>query len=285
MGCPEGRPRLTRCLLIDADILAYKSTSVHQKRYDWGEGVVSVVANFEAAKAQARETLDDLMETLAGDRFVICLSDDMDNFRKSIDPTYKSNRKGVARPQELYRLKEWLEETFTARRVPLLEADDVMGLMATNPKRREDRIIVSDDKDMKTVPALLYRPNEPKAGVQDISPEAAARFHLYQTIIGDQTDGYPGCPGAGPKEAEGLLAGVGWEPYVHTFKSGPRKGLEETRWRELAGLSPWRAIVSRYEKAGLREADALRQARLAFILRHGWYAENRIIPWVPREAN
>lgn len=276
---------MTRCLLIDADILAYKSTSVHERRYDWGEGVTSVVADFDAAKAQARETLDELMETLKGDRFVICLSDDIDNFRKTIDPTYKSNRKGSVRPQDLYRLKEWLEESYTAKRVPLLEADDVMGIMATNPKRKEDRIMVSDDKDMQTVPALFYRPNRPKEGVRDITAEEAARFHLWQTICGDPTDGYPGCPGAGPKEAETLLAGKGWESYEHTLRSGPRKGEVETRWREVDGLSPWEAVVSRYVKAGQQEKDALLQARLAFILRHGWYAEGRIIPWVPERAN
>lgn len=241
------------------------------------------MSDFEAAKARARETIDNLMETLKGDRLVICLSDDWQNFRKAIDPTYKSNRTGV-RPEQLYPLKEWLGETYTTKRVELLEADDVMGIMATTPSK-EDRIMVSEDKDMQTVPALLYNPNKPKLGVCSITEEGADRFHLWQTICGDQTDGYPGCPGSGPGAAEDLLNGIGWESYVHTFKSGPRKGLEETRWRKLEGGDVWPAIVSAYRKTGLTERDAVVQARLAFILRKSHYVDGRIIPWVPKRGD
>ena len=172
-----------------------------------------------------------------------------------------------------------MEETFTTRRVELLEADDVMGLLATRPSK-EDRIMVSEDKDMQTVPALLYNPNKSRLGVRQITPEEAERFHLWQTITGDQTDGYPGCPGSGPTAADRLLSGWGWESYVHTFKAGPRKGLEETRWREVE-MERWPAIVSAYQKAGFKEADAIKQGRLAFILRDGYYADGRVRLWHP----
>jgi hypothetical protein len=36
-----------------------------------------------------------------------------------------------------------------------------------------------------------------------------------------------------------------------------------------------------YAKAGLTERDAVIQVNLARILKHGEYAGNRVIPWVP----
>jgi DNA polymerase-1 len=62
---------------------------------------------------------------------------------------------------------------------------------------------------------------------------------LIQTLSGDQTDGYAGCPGIGIKRAETLF-----EKYGES----------------------WLTVVAAYEKAELTEADALMNARLAKIL-------------------
>lgn len=271
---------MTRTLLIDADILAYQVSASNEQRIDWGDGVQSLVADFDAAKKAARETIEALVETLKATDFIICLSDDFNNFRKEVYPLYKSNRGESVRPEHLYDVKEWLRATYPTQLRARLEADDVMGILATEPHTGE-RIIVSSDKDMQTVPALLYNPNKPELKVRRITPEDAERFMLWQAICGDVTDGYPGCPGSGPKAAERLLAGIGWETYVHTFKSGPRKGQEEVRWREVE-LGRWPAIVSAYVKAGLTEQDAVTQVNCARILKHGDMDGTHVIPWVPQ---
>lgn len=271
---------MSRTLLIDADIIAYVGSASTQRSYDWdGDGQPAVVADFEAAKKQARETIDGFMETLKGDRLVICLSDDFKNFRKAVLPTYKGNRTGD-RPVHLYDLKDHLQASYPFDLRPTLEADDVMGILATEPAPGEDRIIVSADKDMKTIPGLLYQPHLPRPKVRAVSLAEADAFHLHQTVTGDATDHYAGCPGAGPVAADLAVQGAGVERYVHTFKSGPRKGLEETRWRAAQHESPWRAVVSLYHKAGLTERDALVQARCARILRHGEW-NGRPILWNP----
>ena len=53
-----------------------------------------------------------------------------------------------------------------------------------------------------------------------------AKWHLIQTLAGDQTDGYAGAPGVGVKRAEVLFAkhGYSWETVVNAFKE---KGLGE----------------------------------------------------------
>jgi DNA polymerase I len=267
-------------LLIDADILAYQAAASNQTSLDWGDGEVSVSADMEAAKEQARHTLDTWLVTLQADDFVICLSDDITNFRKKIDPSYKSNRSGVDRPVILYEMKDWLRDTFESRYMPTLEADDVMGIMATEP-HKDRRIIVSADKDMQTVPCLLYRPHLPDAGVQTITPEFADRYHMYQTLIGDSTDGYPGCPGIGPAKTAAILDEfLGWGPTEYVIGRGPRKGEIETKWSRVQFSDRWSAIVSTFERQGLTEQDALIQARLARILRHGDY-NRRPILWTP----
>lgn len=270
-----------RTLLIDADILAYEASAANERRYDWGDGITSVVADEEAAREHARKTLSNLMAALQADEFVICLSDDFNNFRKQISPTYKGNRTGE-RPVHLYDIKDWLRETYPSRLVPTLEADDVMGIMATDPAATDERIIVSADKDMQTIPGLLYRPHEERPKLRHITLAEADRYHLLQTLTGDATDGYPGCPGIGAKTATELLdGGLRYVKVEKEITRGPNKGQIRVSWVTEPSPSPWATVVSCFEKMGLSEKDALVQARLAKILRHEDYS-GRVKPWLPK---
>jgi DNA polymerase-1 len=275
---------MKRTLLIDADILAYQTASANQKKYDWGDDVISVSADLEGAKEAAREILDDLMADLEADDLVICLSDELNNFRKGIYPAYKSHRKGTERPVHLYDMKDWLAAEYPTQLWQNLEADDVMGILSTEPHDGE-RVIVSEDKDMQTIPGLLFNPRK-DTEVRTITLEQANRFHLWQTVCGDATDGYPGCPGAGPQMAEAVLDGLMWVEQPKLFKSGPRKGTEIMEWVKTIDedTSDWERIVACYNKFGLTEKDALVQANLARILRHGDLDGNRVIPWVPEAS-
>lgn len=262
--------------------MAYRAAAGTQTNFDWGDGVTSVKTDIEAAKRQLRQQIDKWMDELEGDTFTICLSDDFRSFRKEdVDPTYKATRADVERPEELYPLKSWLAERFPSDLRPRLEADDVMGILSTEPGTGETRIIVSQDKDMKTIPGLLYRPFEDKPDVQEITLEEADRFHLWQTLTGDAVDGYPGCPGVGQDRAtRALKENLGWTAVTHELRAGPRKGQRITRWERETKATAWETVVSHYHRAGLTEADALRQARLARILRWGEW-KGRPILWNP----
>jgi hypothetical protein len=186
------------------------------------------------------------------------------NFRFDVDPTYKNNRANSRKPLCYVQLRSDIEQAYKCKNFVGLEADDVMGIIATAPMPKTQRIIVSQDKDMQTIPAQVWR----KGDLMTVTEAEADRYHLYQTLIGDTTDGYPGCPGVGAVGAEEFLKEpFVWEPYEHVFKSGPRKGLTETRWKQEPTADLWAGVVSFYVKAGLTEEDALRQARLARILR------------------
>src|SRR5690242_1624757 len=69
------------------------------------------------------------------------------NWRKSVMPTYKQNRTGVARPLHLSTVRRFLMDRFDHRVVDGLEADDVLGILATRPAFAE-AVIVSPDKDL-----------------------------------------------------------------------------------------------------------------------------------------
>ena len=87
-------------------------------------------------------------------------------------------------------------------------------------------------------------------------------MHRYQTLVGDPTDGYSGCPKCGQKKAKELLPPV-------------------IKWHED---EVWKIIVSTYRKQGLGEADALKNARMARILRAGEYEhkpKRRVKLWHP----
>jgi DNA polymerase-1 len=153
-------------------------------------------------------------------------------------------------------VRERAEAVFKTKSFAGLEADDVMGILATKPSDKR-RIICSADKDMKTLPATIWNGKD----LETYSVLQADMFHMYQTLIGDTADGYKGCPGIGPVKAEKLLA------------EATNEGVQYM----------WPAVVAAYESKGLTEADALLQARLARILRHSdWDGEKKQpILWTP----
>lgn len=272
---------MTRTLLIDADIVAYQASAANETRVDWGDGIVSVDTDFEGAKTAVRGIVEGYLEELDADNVIMCLSDDFSNFRKRVDPTYKTNRKDTVRPELLYDVKDWITEEFPYERWDNLEADDVMGILATD-EQEDEFVIVSEDKDMQTIPAWQYNPNRPMKGVFCPTPEEAERFMLWQGLCGDPVDGYKGCPGIGPVAADRALdkceARV---PYEHELKHGPRKGQVEIRYQWETLGSPWEAVVACFQAAGLTEKDAIRQVNLARILKNTDYDQGIVIPWVP----
>lgn len=272
---------MTRTLLIDADIVAYQSSASSETKYDWGDtGGEVKVSDFGAACKKAGEEIEHLAEKLKADAVIVCLSDDVQNFREEVWSGYKQHRAATERPEHLYDLKDWLASEFPTQMRPRMEADDVMGILSTEPHEGE-RIIVSADKDMQTIPGLLFNPNKDKK-VRRITPEFAERFMLWQALTGDATDGYRGCPGIGPKSADKALD---WRqvkvPHDHQIRSGPRKGEVEVRFKWEGFATQWEAVVACFNAVGLTAHDAVQQVNLARILKHSDLDGNRIIPWVP----
>ena len=235
-----------RRVLIDADIVAYKAASAAEKAQDWEDGIWTL----HATESDVRNIIDSMVGSILigckAKSFLLFITGKT-NFRYTVDKSYKHNRKEIRRPMLLQYAREYLNCIGTVIQYPKLEADDCLGIFATNPKSKYQDIISSEDKDLKTIPGLHY--DKDLHRVYTISKEEADRKWFMQVLTGDNSDGYPGCPGSGPKDAEKVLSEL---------------SMHDT-------LSVWKAIVKRFEKAKLSEADALVQARLSRILRYGEY--------------
>ncbi len=257
--------------LIDGDIFAYEIAASAEEPINWGDGLWTLHSFEEPAIKRLDARMDELMEQVGADELIIALTG-TDNWRYSVLPTYKSNRSNVRKPMLLRTLKEHLANNYKCFVKKNLEADDVLGILSTWDGLKGEKVIVTKDKDLKTIPGKIFLCHKPELGVMEISEEEADRFHLIQTLAGDVTDGYSGCPGIGMDTASELLdTSTGWESYEHTFKSGKRKGLTEVRWRKTEMRTPWEVIVSCYKKSGLCEEVAVQQARVARILRADEY--------------
>lgn len=245
-------------LLIDADITLYRAASVCEREVRWDEVNHVLVSNAEevwqAVTSQIemyRKELSTEGEPAPSLHFALT---GPNNFRRDLWDDYKGGRS--RKPLCYGAVRQRLIDTYDARSVDGLEADDLLGIWATQG-RIKDPIIVSLDKDLRTIPARVWRPaanSEQKHELFTVTEDQADYFWMTQVLTGDVTDGYKGLPGCGPKVAEKLL----------------------TIGAPLADL--WSAVVAAYEAKGLTVEDALLQARLARILRASdWDGVNKKI--------
>lgn len=263
---------MTRTLLIDADVVCYEVAMSAEVAVNWAEigdpDLWTIHARQEETEVRFRAAIESLQEKLDADDAILCLTDGA-NWRLGVYPLYKSNRSNKRRPMLLPIMRQFALDNFRTYLRESLEGDDCLGILGTHSKLVPgEKIICTKDKDLKTIPGQHYNWGKPELGVFTVSEEEADLFHLRQALAGDATDGYPGCPGIGMDTAEKLLAErVAVVPTERVLKSGPRKGETEVRWEKVEADSPWHTVVSHYEKAGLNEAAALVQARVARILR------------------
>lgn len=209
-------------------------------------------SDLNVAHEMFREKLQYILDKAPKGEYRLCFSDAR-NFRKDINPTYKANRKATRKPMAFKEFRAEIMEMYPSITKPTLEADDILGILATKPG--SDAIIVSGDKDLMQIPGKHLKDGE----IVEVQRLDGDYFFHTQILTGDQVDGYPGCPGIGKVKAEKIL-------------SNP-----------CARETPWEFIVEAYEKAGLTEEDALLNARMARILRwEDWDNEQqKVILWNP----
>lgn len=238
-------------LLIDGDVEAFKAATVNQEVIPWDDEIPTTEINPKGAEDYLVSALERYRDTLKADRMIVCLTAP-DNWRKKLWPDYKANRSDKDRPVLLGHCHGFLSTHYETARWPRLEADDVMGVLS---QTIDGSVIVSVDKDMRTVPCRLYNPGKPEDGIVWIDEVMAHEWHMMQTLTGDAVDGYKGCPGIGPKKAEKVVREV-------FDRVNPIQNY--SKWR----IELWNAVVKTYEEKSVPASEALLNARLAYILRH-----------------
>ena len=230
-------------LLIDCDYIVYKCCAAAETELDFGDDVIVVTSKFSDAYKCVQRDIEKIKREFPFYDEIILFFTSPNNFRKKILPEYKGHR-NRKKPCGFKRVINQLKKDYKVIVKDTLEADDTMGIYAT---KYPGNIIVSPDKDMKQIPGKLYNFDE----TVDITPEEGARWHLIQTMSGDNTDGYSGVPGIGIKRAEKIFSEKGYT---------------------------WQAVVETFEEKGMTEADALTNARLARILTINDYDEAKKEP-------
>jgi len=218
-------------ILCDADFIVYKSCAAAETEIDFGNDVILVTSNFSDAYNATKREITKLQNKLGAFADVILFFSDSENFRKKILPEYKGHR-NRKKPCGYKRVINALRKEYKVILKPELEADDALGVYAT---KYPGNIIASPDKDMRQIPGQLYNFEE----TITIDPDEGAKWHLIQTMAGDQTDGYPGVPGIGVKRAEAIFNEKGYS---------------------------WKTVVDTFHDKGYTQVTALANARLARIL-------------------
>lgn len=249
-------------ILIDGDILLFKA-AVAGRKWDFGGGVITT-SSIRDVRSRLDFAIDNIVGNISGggpEDVYLCLSSST-HWRKQILPSYKANRgpKPVMYPD----VREYAVAKYNCVEWEGLEADDTMGILQTAAEPHTS-VIVSDDKDMMTIPGFLYRPKRNEK--MNVKADEAFWHHMYQTLVGDSTDNYKGCPGIGPKRAAAIIGDVPtWE------------NIDE-EWR----VDTWTKVITAFSDRSKTSDEALLQARVSFILHFGHYdpTKLRVFLWDP----
>lgn len=200
------------------------------------------------------------------------------NYRHLLDHTYKGNRDAVQKPHWNGRLRNYIQDKYGARVTKTWEADDEVGIRATELGDRA--VICSVDKDLRQVPGHHIVLGKGHLHVT----ERGGLMRLYtQILAGDSTDNVRGCWQVG---AEGAFT------YLHACLD--EVGSVEEMSLASMELVLWQAVVAKYQQAldkygsdKCRFFDArgaaLHTAQMVYILRQR--PEGQIPPrWTPPDV-
>jgi 5'-3' exonuclease len=226
--------------LLDGDAILFRVLAGTEVEVELDKDWWSLTNDLSEARRRVMSRINVLANLLEIKQFVMCFSGS-NNFRMTIAKDYKGSRRNKRKPVGYAPfVNEWMAYTAKERLITNkwtlhsvmkegIEADDLMGIMATTkstPHLNRQTVIISDDKDMLTIPGLVFRkPPEffqadlveedqgdeiddedggPRV-LMNVTPEQAEFNHMLQTLAGDTADEYPGCPGIGLKGAFELL--------------------------------------------------------------------------------
>jgi 5'-3' exonuclease len=175
--------------LIDGDIVSY-SCAVYNEDFGW-----------EACKEDIDQLLTRILETTGATGYELFITGD-NNFRYKVDPLYKANRKG--KPDPIYRAdaNTYLVTEYGASVTDGYEADDAMGIRASQLEI-DNRMICSIDKDLMQIEGHHF--NWRKREFTEVSILDGTRLLYRQLLTGDTADNVPPVGGIGAVKSKRLI--------------------------------------------------------------------------------
>lgn len=182
-------------LLIDGDIICYRVGFASQST-DKETGLVEADP-LPHALHSTKLYVNQIIEDSGCTEYNIYLTPKT-TFRNKVRDDYKNNRKGKPKPVHIKAIRDYLINTYKAKVVQDIEADDALGL-SQNPYT----IIASIDKDLLMCEGKHY--NFVKKEFTNVTKEEGTRFFYQQMITGDTSDNILGIKGLGKVKASKLL--------------------------------------------------------------------------------
>ena len=182
-------------LLIDGDIICYRVGFASQST-DKETGLVEADP-LPHALHSTKLYVNQIIEDSGCTEYNIYLTPKT-TFRNNVRDDYKANRKDKPKPVHIKAIRDYLINTYKAKVVQDIEADDALGL-SQNPYT----IIASIDKDLLMCEGKHY--NFVKKDFTNVTKEEGTRFFYQQMITGDTSDNILGIRGLGKVKASKLL--------------------------------------------------------------------------------
>lgn len=190
-----------RRIIVDCESFIYRACVATQELREIEQGVYVQSYVVEKGIQYLKEQLDNMMIKTKAEDYIFVLGSSL-NYRKIINPKYKSNR--TSQPHPMFKiLTQKVSEVFKTTYLPYLEADDTCRIIYEEDKF--NNIIVSIDKDLRTFFCRLYNPDKPDDGIVNISVKNAQYNFFKQLIMGDSCDGYSGIKGFGEAKTKKWL--------------------------------------------------------------------------------
>lgn len=149
------------------------------------------------------ETIDKVQRAFPNAKIHLCMTDEVNNFRKEIAKTsvYKGGR-SLPKPYYWRRIRDFMYDMPEVVVSENEEADDVMSKSLMNNR---NGVVVSIDKDLKNTPGKHF--NDSTGVFVKVTPAQAYRNFYTQLLTGDDIDNIKGCPNVGKVKAAAILKG------------------------------------------------------------------------------
>ena len=204
-------------ILMDADSSLHQSCVCKAEDTEDGKGFVY---DLEDATFKFDEKVQSIINTLEEEYgfnilHTVVFLEGHGNYRYGLNPDYKANRKDRERPPLLTPLREWVVDNYNGEAQPLstflsvnVETDDSVAATYKRYHLNDygvQLIIASPDKDLKTIPNLLFDSYWSRMELSSVNELTAYRNLMIQMIMGDSADGVKGIPKMGKVKAEKAL--------------------------------------------------------------------------------
>jgi len=166
--------------LIDGDIVAYRCSASAEHEPE------------EIAVLRIENMMRDILRESESNEYR-CFLTGKGNYRYDIYPEYKANRKDKPKPVHLQACRDYLVETWNAVISEGCEADDLIGIAATDCEDPMSFVVCSIDKDLKMISGNHF--NFVTKERSFVTPIEGLKSFYKQLILGDVSDNIPGYDG------------------------------------------------------------------------------------------